>query len=250
MIRKIDHIGIAVGRLEERLRFWADALGLRVAGTEIVETEGVRVAFLPAGESRVELLEATRPDSPIAKFVERRGEGIHHMTFQVDAIQPILDRLRTRGVALLDEAPRPGAERSSVAFLHPRATGGVLVELVERAEAHPARRVRPGDPVLIYLRDPHEKMWGLLREKDASGVTIEGMDLNSFEDWAKQVERREDDLVAPSVLFFPMWRVERILLDRSSGGLPSLSDRFTERTGRRVEDLLGRGAPADAAGEV
>jgi len=127
-----------------------------------------------------------------------------------------------------------------VAFLHPRAAGGVLVELVERAmpKAEAARGLTPGDPLLVYLRDPHEKMWGVLRERDAAGVTIEGMDLASVDAWTKQIERAEEGIV-PSVLFFPMARVERLLLDRGTPGLPSLSETFLARTGRRVQDVLG-----------
>ena len=239
MTLRIDHVGIAVRSLEERLRFWRDVLGMPVAGTESVPTEGVVVAFLPAGESRVELLEASRPDSPIAKFLEKHGEGIHHITFQVEAIQPVLDRLRDAGVALLDESPRPGASGSQVAFLHPRAAGGVLVELVEKpGGAGRTSGVTCGEPVLLYLRDPHEKLWGILRERDASGITIEGFDLASFDGWMAQVERGEDGIV-PSVLFVPMTRVERVLLDRGTPALPSLSDGFARRTGRTVLEVLG-----------
>ena len=162
MIVKVDHVGIAVRALGERLPFWRDLLGLTVAGEEVVATEGVRVAFLPAGPTRVELLEAVRDDSAVAKFVARRGEGIHHITFQVDGIQEVLDRLSSAGVPMLDRAPRDGASGSRVAFLHPRATGGVLVELVERGPGAVLRAgaIAPGEPVLAYLRDPQEKMWG------------------------------------------------------------------------------------------
>jgi len=162
------------------------------------------------------------------------------VTFRVARIEPVLQDLAARGVPMLDRAPRPGAEGSRVAFLHPKATGGVLVELVERAApaGPPQRGLAPGDPLLVYLRDPQEKMWGVLRERDASGVTIEGMDLASVDAWTKQVERAEDGIV-PSVLFFPMARVERILLDRGTPGLPSLSETFLARTGRRVQDVLG-----------
>jgi methylmalonyl-CoA epimerase len=240
MILKVDHVGIAVSSLDAGLRFWHDALGLSLGGTETVAAEGVRVAFLPAGESRVELLEAIRPDSPIGKFIATRGEGIHHITFQVDAIQPVLDRLKARGVALLDDTPRAGAEGTRVAFLHPRAAGGVLVELVEKAAGAGRRAagIHAGDPVLVYLRDPHEKMWGVLRERDASGLTVEGLDLASFDAWTTHVERG-DDGITPSTLFLPMARVERVLLDRGSPALPSLSEGFLKRTGRTVQSVLG-----------
>jgi len=240
MILKVDHVGIAVLSLDERLHFWHDALGMALGGTETVPTEGVRVAFLPAGESRIELLEAARPDSPIAKFVEKRGEGIHHITLQVEAIQPVLDRLKSRGVPLLDDAPRPGAGGTKVAFLHPRAAGGVLVELVEKpaSAGHARASIGPGDSVLLYLRDPHEKMWGVLRERDASGLTVEGLDLASFDSWTTQVERGEEG-IRPSLFFLPMARVERVLLDRGTPSLPSLSDGFLRRTGRTVQSELG-----------
>jgi methylmalonyl-CoA/ethylmalonyl-CoA epimerase len=239
MILKVDHVGIAVKSLDDRLDFWCDALGMALAGTETVPTEGVTVAFLAAGDSRVELLEANRPDSPIAKFVDKRGEGIHHITLEVEAIQPVLDRLKSRGVPLLDDAPRQGAGGTMVAFLHPRAAGGVLVELVERParSGQGAARIGAGDAVLVYLRDPHEKVWGVLRERDASGLTLEGLDLASFDAWTAQVERGEAG-ITPSVVFLPMARVERVLLDRGTPHLPSLSEGFLRRTGRTVQSVL------------
>lgn len=240
MILMVDHIGIAVTSLDDRLGFWHDALGLPLGGTESVPTEGVRVAFLPVGPSRLELLEATRSDSPIAKFIEKKGEGIHHITLQVEAIQPVLDRLRSRGVQLLDDTPRQGAGGTKVAFLHPRAAGGVLVELVEKPDSggQVKAAIGAGDSVLLYLRDPHEKMWGVLRERDASGLTVEGLDLSSFDAWTAQVERGEDG-IRPSLFFLPMARVERVLLDRGTPSLPSLSDLFLRRTGRTVQTELG-----------
>jgi len=240
MILRVDHVGIAVSSLDEALSFWHDALGLPVGGSETVATEGVQVAFLPAGESRVELLESSRPDSPIAKFIAKRGAGIHHITFEVEAIQPVLDRLRARGVPLLDDVPRPGAHGTKVAFLHPRAAGGVLVELVEKPGAVGRREagIHAGDPVLVYLREPQEKLWGVLRDRDVSGLTLEGMDLASFDAWTTQIERGEEG-ITPSTLFLPMARVERLLLDRGTPALPSLSEGFLSRTGRRVQDVLG-----------
>lgn len=243
MILSVDHVGIAVRSLDERLAFWHEALGMALGGQESVPTEGVRVAFLSAGGSRVELLEASRPDSPVAKFIDKRGEGIHHITFRVDAIQPVLDRLRSRGVPLLDDTPRPGASGTKVAFLHPHAAGGVLIELVELpggksgTQGGTSGGIGAGDPVLVYLRDPHEKLWGVLRERDASGLTVQGLDLASFDAWTAQVERGEDG-ITPSVLFLPMSRVERVLLDRGTPSLPSLSEGFLTRTGRTVQHAL------------
>lgn len=238
MKARVDHIGIAVKGLEERLSFWRDALGLAVSGIEEVRTEKVRVAFLPAGPARVELLEATSPDSPIAKFIEKRGEGLQQLALEVDSVQEVLDRLKASGVPLLDDAPRPGAGGTRIAFLHPKATGGVLIELVE----HPHRagaRVEPGAAVLAYLRDPQEKLWGVLRTLDGSGATLEALDLASFDDWCAQIERGDESVVGPSVLFVPMSRVEKILLDRPSGNLPSMVQRFETRTGRSVSSVLG-----------
>jgi methylmalonyl-CoA epimerase len=239
MILALDHVGIAVRSIDESLRFWELALGLELAGRENVATEGVDVAFLPAGRSRLELLQATRADSPVARFLDKRGPGIHHLTFEVDDLVATLDRLAGVGIELLDRIPRTGAGGSRVAFVHPRATGGVLVELVERARrAHARGGLEVGETVLAYLRDPHEKLWGVLRRLDPSGVVIEGIDLTSFDDWVAQVESGEDTVVGPSVVFLPTPRIERVLLDRPSGSLPSLADRFLERTGRTVQQVL------------
>ena len=240
MIRRVDHVGIAVRSLEEALAFWRDALGMRVAGTEEVASENVRVAFLPAGESRVELLEATVPDSSIGRFVTSRGPGIHHLTLAVSDVQRVLDRLAASGLPMLDRQPRTGAEGARVAFVHPRATGGVLLELVEGpgAGTAPDGGFAPGSAVLLYLRDPQERLWGLLRRLDPAGIMLDGMDLASFDGWMSEVERGETTPVGPSSLFFPMSRVEKILLDRASGPVPSLSERFRERTGKLPEDVL------------
>lgn len=240
MILKIDHIGVAVRGLEERLSFWAEALGLEVAGFETVAAEKVKVAFLAAGPSRIELLEPTEPSSTIASFIEKRGEGLHHVTFEVRDIDAVLARLREKELPLVGEAPRQGAGGSRVAFVHPRATGGVLVELVQRGatQAGGSQSVEPGAAVLCYLRDPQEKLWGVLRRLDASGFVVEGIDLSSFDDWVAQIERGEESVVGPSILFVPLSRLEKILLDRSSGHLPSLAERFERRTGRSVQDVL------------
>lgn len=241
MSAKIDHIGIAVRALDERLPFWRDALGLELGGTERVASERVEVAFLHAGDARIELLQPTEPDSAIGRFLERKGEGINHLTLRVDDIEAALQRLRSRGVEVVGEAPRPGAAGSRVAFLHPKSCGGVLLELVERpgGSEEPGGAIEPGQCVLAYLRDPQEKVFGVLRRIDAAGVVVEGVDLGSFDDWVAQIERREDMAVGPSVVFVPMGRVEKLLLDRASGDLPSLSDRFRQRTGRSVQESMG-----------
>jgi methylmalonyl-CoA epimerase len=242
MIKRIDHIGVAVEALEGSLPFWADALGLDVAGMETVESERVKVAFLPVGDSRIELLEPTDESSPVGKYLARRGEGVHHVTLEVRDLRAVLERLRQRGVEPIGAAPRTGAGGRQVAFLPPKASGGVLVELVEADAAETAKRAMgPGSPVLLYLREPQEKLWGVLRRLDATGVILEGIDLSSFEDWVAQIEREEKSVVGPSVIFVPMLRLEKVLLDRSSGDLPSLAERFERRTGRTVQEVLSGG---------
>ena len=130
---KIDHLGIATIGIDEALGFWRDALGLENVHTEIVEEQKVRVAMLPIGESRIELLEPTSDDSPISGFLEKRGGGIHHIAVRVDDIADALSKLRSRGFRLIDETPRIGAEGCLVAFVHPSSTSGVLLELVQTA---------------------------------------------------------------------------------------------------------------------
>lgn len=129
---KIDHLGIATKGIDEALRFWEDALGLENVHTETVEDQKVRVAMLPIGESRVELLEPTSDDSPIANFLAKRGGGIHHIAVEVDDIEAALAKLKSQGMRLIDESPRIGAEGCLVAFVHPAASGGVLLELVQK----------------------------------------------------------------------------------------------------------------------
>ncbi len=128
----LDHIGIAIADLDAALKFYRDALGLDVRAPEDVPSQHVRVHFAPVGPASLELLEATSPQSPIARFIDRRGPGIHHLTLRVDDIRAVLARLRERGVRLVDDEPRAGAEGALVAFIHPASTGGVLVELVQR----------------------------------------------------------------------------------------------------------------------
>ena len=136
----LDHIGIAVSDLEAALEFYRDALGLELGPAEEVASERVRAQFLPVGEASLELLEATAPESAIARSVERRGPGIHHITLRVDDLQVALDRLKARGVRLVDERPRAGAGGSLVAFIHPSAAQGVLVELKQMPEAPASER--------------------------------------------------------------------------------------------------------------
>ena len=131
---KIDHIGIAVKSLAEAVKVYQDAIGLSVSGYDEVDDQGVRVAMLSIGESRIELLEPTRADSPIEKFMSKRGEGIHHIAVRVDDIEEALERLKAAGARLIDSAPRRGAHDTRVAFIHPSSTHGVLLELVEHGK--------------------------------------------------------------------------------------------------------------------
>lgn len=128
---KINHLGIATKGIDEALKFWEDALGLENVHTEVVEDQKVRVAMLPIGESRIELLEPTSEDSPISKFLEKRGGGIHHIAVEVENIEAALAKLKSQGMRLIDETPRLGAEGCLVAFVHPASANGVLLELVQ-----------------------------------------------------------------------------------------------------------------------
>lgn len=132
METKIQHLGVAVGSIDEALRFWRDALGLELKEIEVVEDQGVRVAMLPIGESRIELLEATGDETPVGRFVAKRGPGIHHLCVEVNDINAKLAELKARGVRLIDRQPRIGAGGALVAFVHPSSTGGVLIELTQR----------------------------------------------------------------------------------------------------------------------
>jgi methylmalonyl-CoA/ethylmalonyl-CoA epimerase len=131
---KINHLGIATKGIDEALKFWEDALGLENVHTETVEDQKVRVAMLPIGESRIELLEPTSEDSPISKFLEKRGGGIHHIAVETDDIEAALAKLKAQGARLIDEKPRIGAEGCLVAFVHPSSANGVLLELVQTLE--------------------------------------------------------------------------------------------------------------------
>jgi methylmalonyl-CoA/ethylmalonyl-CoA epimerase len=131
-ILKIDHLGIAVNSIDEGKSFWSDILGLNFEGSETVAEQKVTTAFFPVGESEVELLESTAPDGPVAKYIEKRGQGIQHVAFRVADIDAALDELKAKGVKLIDQTPRIGAGGARIAFLHPKATNGVLVELCQR----------------------------------------------------------------------------------------------------------------------
>ncbi len=132
MIKQIDHIGIAVNNLDRQLKFYIDVLGLKCSGVEEVPDQKVRVAILPVGEFRIELLQPTAEDSPIARFLEKKGEGIHHIAYLVTDLEANLKRLEENKVQLIDSKPRIGAGGHKIAFLHPKSTFGVLTELCEQ----------------------------------------------------------------------------------------------------------------------
>ncbi|OJV61615.1 MAG: methylmalonyl-CoA epimerase [Clostridiales bacterium 38-18] len=131
---KVDHIGIAVKNLEETLAFYQEVLGLELAGTETVEEQKVKVAFLPVGDTEVELLESTTDDGPIAKFIEKNGEGIQHIAFKVENIEEAIEYMQSKGMKMIDEKPRYGAGGAKIAFVHPKSSHRVLVELSERTK--------------------------------------------------------------------------------------------------------------------
>ena len=131
-ILKIDHIGIAAKSIDQVAPFWSSILGLPIAGRETVEEQKATTAFLPVGESELEILESTSPEGAIAKFIESRGEGIQHIALRVDNIEEALKELKEKGVRLIDEKPRRGAEGAKIAFIHAKSTNGVLLELSER----------------------------------------------------------------------------------------------------------------------
>lgn len=128
----IDHLGIAVKNIDEALKFWESALGVKCTGKETVADQKVTTAFLPIKESEIELLEATDPESPIAKFIEKKGEGIHHLAIRVNDLEGALAELKEKGIKLIDEHPRRGAGGAMIAFIHPKSTGGILLELSQR----------------------------------------------------------------------------------------------------------------------
>lgn len=133
MITKVNHIGIAVNSLDEAVKLYTDVLGLKVKDIEVIADQKVRTAIIPVGETKIELIESTDPEGTIAKHIERRGEGLHHLAFEVSNIQEALDTLRSKGIVLIDEKPRKGVENTNISFLHPKGTK-VLMEIVEPGE--------------------------------------------------------------------------------------------------------------------
>lgn len=136
MLTKISHIGVAVHSIDEALPFYRDALGMRFAGIEEVASQKVRVAFLSIGESKVELLEPTSPDSPVATFLDKNGPGVHHLAYEVADLEATIARLTAAGTRMIDAAPRDGAHSAKIAFIHPKSSGGVLTELCQSPAPH------------------------------------------------------------------------------------------------------------------
>jgi len=132
MIKKIDHIGIAVQSLEDALPFYVDVLKLPLLGIEEVESEKLKVAFLQAGETKIELLEPTSEDSTIAKFIEKRGQGLHHVALGVESIEDRIKEMKENGIKMIQDVPKVGAGGAHVAFMHPKSASGVLYELCEK----------------------------------------------------------------------------------------------------------------------
>ena len=131
MIVKINHVGIAVNSIDEAVKLYTEVLGLKVQDIEVVADQKVKTAIIPVGESKIELIESTDPEGTIAKYIEKRGEGLHHLALEVSNIADALATLVNKGVALIDEKPRKGVENTRIAFLHPKETKRVLLELVE-----------------------------------------------------------------------------------------------------------------------
>jgi len=136
MPSKINHIGIAVPDIEKAAEFYTKHLGLELGGVEEVPDQKVKVAFLPIGEVRLELVQPTSPESPVAKFLEKNGPGFHHIAYQVDDVAAEVERLKAQGVRMVDQTPRSGAHNTRIAFVHPKASGGVLTELVQEMGGH------------------------------------------------------------------------------------------------------------------
>jgi methylmalonyl-CoA/ethylmalonyl-CoA epimerase len=129
---KVDHVGIAVKDLAQAKKFYGEMLGMTISGEETVEQQKVKVCFVPCGDSELELLESTSPDGPIAKFIDKNGEGMQHVAVRVDNIEAAIADLIAKGVRMIDQVPRYGAGGASIAFVHPKSTGGILLELTER----------------------------------------------------------------------------------------------------------------------
>ncbi len=136
MLKKINHIAIAVNNIEEAAKFYQNVLGLNLSGVEVVTAQKTRIGFLKIGESNIELVQPAEPDSPLVKFLETKGQGIHHICFEVDDVEAEVKAYLKKGATLIDQKPRPGAHNTKVAFIHPKSSSGVLIELCELPKEH------------------------------------------------------------------------------------------------------------------
>lgn len=250
-VLELEHVGIAVRDPRQRLPLWAEVLGLPLGRVEALPSEGVRTWFLDLGGSHIELLEPLAADSPIARAIEKRGEGLHHLSLAVDDIDAVLARLAARGIEPVGGGARPGAGGRTVAFLHPKDTGGVLLELSQRPPCATGNAVEPagahpfaaGTLAVLYANEPRSRMIGVVRALDAVGVALLGLDLAAWDDWVAQWVRGERGPLTPSLQFFPLARIEKLQADEDAPDLPSLGRQFAERTGFALTEALGGGDP-------
>ena len=140
MLKKMDHVAIAVNNLEEAAKFYQDVMGLALSGVEVVTAQKTKVGFLKIGEVNIELVQPAEPDSPLVKFLESKGQGIHHICFEVDDVEAEVKKYLEKGATMVDQKPRPGAHNTKVAFVHPKSSGGVLIELNEFPKEHYNKR--------------------------------------------------------------------------------------------------------------
>ncbi|RMG43290.1 MAG: methylmalonyl-CoA epimerase [Acidobacteria bacterium] len=238
----LDHIGVAVRDPARRSRFWSELLGLALERVEEVPEEGVRTWFLESGGLHVELLEPLGEDTPVGRHLSRRGEGLHHVCLGVGDIEAMAARLSDAGIVPIGGV-RDGARGARVAFLHPKDTGGVLIELSERPDRGDSDRlpaVAVGDVVVACLKEPRERLLGILCRLDETGVVLDAIPVDAWEDWVAQWRRGGNGPLAPTLQFVPMGRLERLLADRDQPALGSFERRFRERTGRSLRASFGR----------
>jgi len=229
----LDHIGIAVKDLPAALAFYRDALGLEVEAPEDVASQRVRAHFVPVGESKLELLESTAPDSAIAKYIDTRGPGLHHITLRVDDIGAALAQLKARGARLIDEQPRPGAEGGLVAFIHPSSAHGVLVELKQSPINHQStltnRQFTIGDLELISVYDGYFRL-------DA-GAVFGSVPKTA---WSKVVAVDDRNRVTKAMRPLIVRGARTMLIDAGIGGKgdAAFADAYGLDRGRNLEHAL------------
>src|ERR1051326_4258910 len=234
----LDHVGIAVANLKEAIAFYRDALGLEIEAPEEVASQHVRAHFVPVGEPRLELLEATAAESPIAKYIEKRGPGLHHITLRVENIAAALAQLKSRGSKLIDEQPRPGAEGSLIAFVHPSATAGVLVELKQSTvgsrpstvgSQSAVRRFAIGDLELTSLSDGSIRLDG----GAMFGVVAKAL-------WGKKTPADERNRITLAMRPLLVHGMRTMIIDAGVGGKED--DKFRDIYGiersRSLDDAL------------